>query len=50
MIAVNISQNQAKEFAYAIFADIDAYVEAHKEEFEKFLRLEEAGIKEDDKD
>ena len=41
MEKVKISQKQAQAFARAIFADIDAYVEAHREEYEEFLRLEE---------
>lgn len=49
MVTVNISQNQAKEFARAIFADISAYVEAHREEYEEFLQTERAGNGEEDK-
>lgn len=39
-----MSQKQIHEFATAIFSDIDAYVQAHQEEFEKFLREEQASI------
>jgi len=39
---VNISQKQAHAFASAILTDIEAYVEAHEEEYAKFLKeLEE---------
>lgn len=41
MKTIRISQAQAQDFAHAIFADIDAYVDAHREEYEEFLRLEE---------
>lgn len=36
-----ISQEQSRIFARAIYADITAYVEAHQEEYRKFLRQEE---------
>ena len=41
MKTVKIFHSQAQDFALAIFADIDAYVDAHREEYEEFLRLEE---------
>lgn len=37
---VNISQKQAHEFAKAIFADINAYIESHRVEYEAFLKDE----------
>ncbi len=42
MADVEMSQKQAQEFARAIFADIDAYVQTHQEEFRAFLAEEEA--------
>lgn len=36
-----ISQAQSRIFARAIYADITAYVEAHQEEYQEFLRQEE---------
>lgn len=36
-----IGQKQAQAFASAIFADIDAYVQAHQDEFEHFLKEEQ---------
>jgi len=41
-MTVNISQEQAKAFASAIFPDIATYIESHREEFEEFLRDEAA--------
>lgn len=41
-----ISNEQAKAFARAIYADIAKYVEKHRDEFEKFLDQENT-IKED---
>lgn len=38
---VKIGKIQAQEFAKAIFADIDVYVQTHQEEFEKFLEEEQ---------
>lgn len=35
---ISISQKQAHAFAYAILADIETYVEAHKEEYAEFLK------------
>ena len=35
-----ISDKQAYEFAKAIFADIEIYIENHKEEYELFLKEE----------
>lgn len=35
---VNISKEQAHAFACAILADIETYVETHKEEYEEFLK------------
>lgn len=43
---VNISQKQAHAFASAILADIEAYVEAHEEEYAKFLRSCSVSIQE----
>lgn len=36
----NIGKKQAEEFAKAIFADIESYVETHRQEYEKFLQSE----------
>ena len=41
MIAINISKSQAQEFAASIFDCIANYIEAHKAEYEAFLRYEE---------
>lgn len=41
MADVKLGKKQAEEFAKAIFADIDAYVQAHQEEFEEFLKEEQ---------
>lgn len=38
---LKISQGQARIFAYAIYHDVAAYVEAHQEEYQKFLKTEE---------
>lgn len=37
---IKINSEQAKEFAWAIFGEIEAYVNEHAEEFEEFLRSE----------
>lgn len=37
-----ISDKQAKEFAKAIFADIQSYIETHQEEYEVFLQSEKS--------
>lgn len=40
MDTVKISNEQAKEFAWSIFSEIENYVNEHQEEYELFL-LEE---------
>ena len=45
----NIGKNQAEEFAKAIFADIEAYVNEHLEEYEEFLKEYESEVKENGK-
>lgn len=40
----NIGKNQAEEFAKAIFADIEAYVNEHLEEYEEFLKEYESEV------
>lgn len=42
MIIVNVEMdnNQAYDFAKAIFADIDAYIQTHQAEFDAFMREE----------
>lgn len=35
-----MSEKQVQEFAKAIFADIESYVETHRQEYEKFLQSE----------
>ncbi len=35
-----MSEKQVQAFAKAIFADIDSYVDTHREEYEKFLQNE----------
>ena len=44
-----ISQVQSRIFARAIYADIAAYVEAHKEEYREFLRQEASNSDNEDK-
>lgn len=39
-MTVKISQSQAKALAQAIFADIEAYIESHRAEYEAFLKEE----------
>ena len=39
--AFTISQKQARAFATAVFADIRAYCEAHRAEFEQFIKSEQ---------
>lgn len=41
MMTIEISKNQAKEFAAVIFDSIASYIETHKEEYEEFLKSEE---------
>jgi len=41
MKTIEISKAQAKEFAMSIFNSIASYIEAHKEEYEEFLKSEE---------
>lgn len=41
-----IGKKQAEEFAKAIFADIEDYVNEHLEEFEEFCLKEESEAKE----
>lgn len=43
---VIISQEQAREFARQIYADIEDYIENHREEFKQFLE-QENNLKED---
>ena len=43
-----ISQSQSRIFARAIYADISAYVKAHQEEYQEFLRQEEKGSDRED--
>ena len=38
----NISKNQVEEFAKAIFADIEDYVNEHLEDFQEFIQNEES--------
>lgn len=44
-----LDQKQAKVFAKAIYRDVSAYIQSHREEFEQFL-LEEKGADENDED
>ncbi len=43
-----IGKKQAEEFAKAIFADIEDYVNEHLEEFEEFCLKEESEAKENE--
>lgn len=45
----NIGKKQAEEFAKAIFADIETYVNEHLEEYEEFLKEYESEVKENGK-
>ena len=38
----NISRKQAQQICFAIIADIENFCEEHAEEFEEFLKSEEA--------
>lgn len=40
MAQVELSNRQAREIARNIYADIDAYVENHRDEYEVFLKEE----------
>jgi len=40
MVNVKINKKQAQKFARIIFADIEAYLQEHKEEYEAFLNEE----------
>lgn len=40
---VDMGTEQAKYFAISIFADLKAYVKAHKAEYEQWLIEQEAG-------
>ena len=44
-----LDQKQAKVFAKAIYRDVSAYIQSHREEFEQFL-LEKKGADENDED
>ena len=37
---IKINSEQAKEFAWAIFSEIEIYVNEHADEFEEFLKNE----------
>lgn len=41
MKKIEITKNQAQEFAADIFDSIASYIEAHKAEYEEFLKNEE---------
>lgn len=43
-----IGKKQAEEFAKAIFASIEGYINEHLEEFEEFCLKEESEAKEDE--
>lgn len=40
MEEIRLSKKQAEEFAWSIFAEIEAYVNEHAEEYQEFLRNE----------
>lgn len=40
---IHINRKQAQQLAFVIIADIEAYVEQHRSEFETFLVSEEQG-------
>lgn len=47
MVQIELNNQQAREIARSIYADIDAYVEQHLSEFEMFLKSErcsESGV------
>ena len=44
MVDIILNEKQACEFARAIFADIDDYVNDHLREFEEFLKFEEGEV------
>lgn len=41
MEEIKLNKEQAQSIAFAIFADIEAYVNEHSDEFEEFLKSEE---------
>ena len=40
-LKIELNQVQSKIFARAIYADITAYIEAHQEEYQKYLKESE---------
>lgn len=40
-LKIELNQAQSKIFARAIYADITTYIEAHQEEYQKFLKESE---------
>ncbi len=40
-----IGENQIREFALSIFADIDDYIQTHEQEFQEFLKNERMEVK-----
>ena len=45
MAKVSLSNKQAHAFALAVYKDIKAYCETHKEDFELFLKEERERLK-----
>lgn len=41
-LKIELNHVQSKIFARAIYADITAYIEAHQEEYQKFLKESES--------
>lgn len=40
-VNIQLNQMQSRIFARAIYADITSYIEAHQEEYQKFLKESE---------
>lgn len=40
MIRIGLNEQQAREIAKTIYADIDIYIEQHRSEYEAFLKSE----------
>ena len=45
---IAISQEQAKQIAKAVVAEIEDYIEQHRSEYEDFLKYLESEVKSDD--
>lgn len=44
MHKIELTNNQAKEFAYNIYKDIPLYIKEHHKEYNKYLNEQKGGI------